>query len=315
MAVYAVEIEGTVDDIIPTASGAALSVMGMDILVDQNVQWIDVDNPGSISTPTSKLTIAQLTDLTKLPNRDAQGFKKGTVIAKGNYDPADQTIRVRIQSPPANQGAEPFESQPSITIEPGETVIVGPVTTNAADDFRVNGVKIVLLPDATTNPRLPGLPPRNEEGFKIKLDTVPINAIASVEGYYGNDNAFHAFIIDAPGDLTTTDPQISIQRAEARNRGAEYDIKMRGFITVGHLTPGSPRPRVEIFRLDNGQKTVLGSDSPTVPAGAQFARWRFEASITALAAPLNVAPGKIFAQYLSAPNQPISDLEVEVRID
>ena len=315
MAVYAVEIEGTVDDIVPTATSATISVMGMDVLVDQNVQWIDADHPGSISTPTSKLTIAQLTDLAQLPNRDAQGFKKGTVIVKGNYDPADGTIRVRIQPPPANQGAEPFESQPSITIEPGETVIVGPVTTNAAGDFRVNGVKIIALPDAATNPRLPGLPPRNEEGFNIKLDTVAINAIASVEGYYGNDNAFHAFIIDAPGDLTTTDPQISIQRAEARNRGAEYDIKMRGFITVSHVTAGSPRPRVEIFRMDNGQKTVLGSDSPTVPAGAAFVRWRIEASITALAAPLNVAPDKIFAQYVNAPNQPVKDLEVEVRTD
>lgn len=320
MALIAVNVEGTVSEIKKTAAGAEIEVMGMTVIVDPGIEWKAADDRGSISTPTAKLTIAQLTDVTPLPGRAEPGFKGGTVIAKGNFDTTDGKIHVRIIPQPANQGNVPFELHPSIAIEPGESVIEGAITLNAAGDIQINGVKIVPLPDPATNPRMPGKPLQNEEGFDIKSETIINNSFGVANGYFAADGVFHAYEIQATGSLKSTAPQISIIRTEARNGAAQYALKLRGFVTTSHLTAGLPRPRIVIFRQDKDasgqlQPTILGSASPAARAGVPFVRWDFDQSITALASPLNAAPDRIFVRYDNAPTQPVADLDVDVRFD
>lgn len=313
MALHAVELEGIVQDITRVGNGAELHVLGVVVVVDENV-FPAAGREGRVSTPTSKLTVDQLTSALQLPQRAAPGFKGATAIIAGNYDPADGRIYVRMQAPPANQGAVAFESNPSIQIEPGETVLVGPVTKNDAAGFAVNGVMIALLIDA----RLPAESPRSEFAFPIQLDTVPLLSPASVEGYLGDNGEFQAFIIEADGELSTdpvTTPQISIMRAEARSEGASYRLRVRGAVTTAHVIAAGRRAVVEIYRVDSTGETFLADASANIGAVRTAVRWDLDEEFITLPAPLNSPPTSIRAKFANSPNLAETVAEVEIRED
>lgn len=324
MAFIAASIEGPVQSIAKVGGTAVIKVMGMTVIVDPSVEFKNDNNHGSITSPSAHLTIDQLTSNVPLPGRfngvpanPIDGFVGGTVIAAGNFDTSDGFIHVKMIPLPANQGLDPFEAHPSIQIEPGESVIEGPVTLNAAD-FKINGTKIVMLPE--TELRIPGAPFKNEEGFAIKVETVALNSFAVANGYFGNDGVFHAYEVNAIGDLASNTPQVSVIKAEARNTPAQHQLKARGFVTTAHIVAGSPAPRVGLYRKVNGvlDPQPFGRATAKFVAGKPFARWDFDESITNLQPPRNEAPDRVFVKFENAPNPSSVDLaqiDVDIRFD
>ena len=311
MALHAVELEGIVESVLLVGQGAELHIMGLAVVIDGNA-FPGAARDGRVKTPTVTLTAQQLTDPTPLPARTAAGFAGATAIVAGNYDPADGRVHVRLQTPPGNQGAVPFESNPTVLIEPAETVLVGPVTKNDPAGFDVNGVPVLLLTDA----RLVADPPRSEFGFPIRLETVPLLAPATIEGYYGNNGVFQAFVVEADGALVidpAVTPQISIMRAEARNEGASYRLRLRGAVTTAHVTNLNDRAVIEIYRIDDSGDTFLASTSAAIGGNPAAVRWDLDDEFIALPAPLNAPPASIRVKYASAPNQAEATSTVEIR--
>jgi hypothetical protein len=312
MPLIAVEIEGPVNGPIVLNQGGSsvLNVLGKSVVVDPNVAFVSAAQPGSVSTPTAKLTLAQLADPTPFPGRTQAGFDGAVVIVKGHFDPSTGTISVARVSKPGNQGDLPFHDYPSVEIQPYETVLVGPCSKNAPGNFQVAGVTVQFLPSATTNPRLPGLPPESEEGFEIDLSSVKINAQTAVEGYFGNAGVFHAFRVQAPGTLFSNAPQISIQRATAKQHGNRWELGVRGFITRLHLPAGSPDQTVRVFQRVGGTPQHLKTVKVSLPPAGQTARWDFKLQLPPMATP----PTTIFAAYNSAPGPILPEAELEVEI-
>lgn len=306
MALVAVEIEGRVNGpIVLNPDGTAvLNVLGRNILIDPNVAFVSPAQPGSVSTPTARLTLAQLADPTPFPGRAEAGFDGSVVIVKGHYDPATKEIFVRQPTPPAGPGKLPA---PSIEIQPYETVLVGPCSKNVAGNFEVAGVPVHFLPDSGTNPRLPGLPPESENGFRIDLGTVQIGDECAVEGYYGNTGVFHAFRVQAPGKLLSNAPQISIERATAKQKKGKWQIEVRGSITKTHLPAGSPAQSVRVFQRTGAVSSSLKLVSVLLPPAGDAVKWQAEFDAA-------TPPKTIFATYESAPGpvRPEASIEVEM---
>jgi hypothetical protein len=125
-----------------------------------------------ISTPSATITIAQLTDPTPLPGRSSPGFIDGTGIVF------------------SGQSVGGVVTTNDLTIEPGETVLLGPIThvncTNAnctapGNFIGVLGVPVIPLAD----PRMPANPSRNVFGFEIDMSQPGLLGVgASLEGYF-----------------------------------------------------------------------------------------------------------------------------------
>lgn len=315
MPLIAIEIEGRVNGpiVLQPGGSAVLNVLGKNIVVDPNVAFVSTTQPGSVSTPTAKLTLAQLADPTPFPGRTQAGFDGAVVIVKGHFDRASNTISVARRTKPADQKDLPFCDFPSIEIQPYETVLVGPCSNNAPGNFQVAGVRVEFLPSAATNPRLPSLPPESEEGFEIDLKTVMIEAQSAVEGYFGNAGVFHAFRVQAPGDLLSKLPQISIQRAKAKETSkGTWKIKVRGFITRMHLpmgNPSQPAQTVRLFSKMGSTTTTLDSFSVPLPDPGQTERWKHEFDLPSAKPPIT-----LFAAYDSAPGpiKPEASIDVEI---
>ncbi len=298
MPLIAAEVEGPVSSITAAGDGAEIVVMGVTVVVDKNLI-----ERRKIRTPTASLTIAQLVDPTSFPGRTAAGFVGGTVIARGNYDKTSNRLIVKFQPIPSDEGDLPFEEFPAIEIEPAENLMLGEITANAGGALTINGVSIRRLP--ANEQRMPGGPVLNDFGFEVKPGTIAPGTPGSAEGYFSStDNAFfaHTLTIDGDAVLTTLDPQLSITRAQGRNRGAEYDLELRGGFTQSHINPGTTNQDIQVFRVDeiNGvtETRFLGRPRVTILAG-DFGRWRFSARLTAGAAPYDKAPTHVVVENRS----------------
>lgn len=229
----ATEIEGSVSDVTLNGDGTVtMTVMGMNVVVP-------VGTP--VSTPSSSLTFSQLVDPAPLPNRTQAGFTGGTAIVIGTVD-VTGTVTAE-----------------DVFVEPAENVILGVVTANENGTFAINSVPVVLLAD----PRMPAQPVRDVNGIEILLNSIPVGSGASTEGYFAN-GVFNAFLIEADqGTPVNTTPQVTITRADARERTPNNrrgdDLEVRGTVTMTHLPLDVTTQSVSIFRVDGTTETLLGT--------------------------------------------------------
>lgn len=245
------EIEGPIDSVRILDNGTAVMRV-MDIRV--NIR------PGTpITSPTATLTLEQLADPTPLPNRTQAGFVRGTAIVTGTT---------------SSNGVITADN---VFVEPAENVVLGVITANDAGTIQLNGMPVSFLAD----PRIPAVPLKNAFGFEIIPTSVPPGTAASVEGYYAGE-IFNAFLmeVDGGGQLVNPNPQISILRAQVRERtpnnqrGDEVDV--RGAVTTAHVAPGVTTQTIRVFRVDNGTQRAIGTTTATLdPATPGFASWNF----------------------------------------
>lgn len=229
----------------------------------------------SIRSPSQRLTVADLlkADAFVAVSYGAdpiKGFTGGTIIAEGFFN--TDVIPPRFD---ANH----------LQIEIAETVLIGTLTSNTGGKINVNGVEIVISTDPrmSSNPDNPTIPVYlNDSGFSIQQNSIaptpagpnpPPPAAApppsASEGYFGNDGRFYAHLFEygGPGLLLTADPskpQISIERAEVRDEGTEFDIEVRGHVTTPHQPNGGPRQTIELFIMDMQPNTFGTKDSDWV---------------------------------------------------
>jgi hypothetical protein len=218
-----IEFEGPIQSIEPDRDGVKLKVNGIEVFIPAGV--IAGNGSDGVHTPTARLTsVADIVSDAPFAGRpDYKGFRGGTAIVTGT------------------SGADGVTAA-DVFMEPAENVILGAVTANSDGDFRVEGVKVYLLapssgkpsypPGIAFDPRLPGLPMKNELGFAIDPTKVQAYADAALEGYFGKDvdgkDAFYAFSIDSVSDVADPSPTVSILRAQCRVRSAtqiEWEIR------------------------------------------------------------------------------------------
>ncbi len=248
-------LEGNISAITRNATTgvATMTVIGVTVRVTTTTP---------ITTPTATLTTAQLASTALLPGRTQGGFIGGTAIINGTW----------------NATANRFDAT-EVFVEPAENILLGVVTANTAGQLSINGVRVVPIP--TTELRMPSLPMRNEIGVAVIPSTVPVGAQAAAEGYYAG-GVFNAFIIDvSAGTPVSSTPQVTILRAQGRERtpnttrGDELDI--RGGATTAHANGANQT--IRIFRVDtiNGVRTeTLIGQTTTIPDVIPgMATWRF----------------------------------------
>ncbi|MCA9034277.1 MAG: hypothetical protein KDA91_04050 [Planctomycetaceae bacterium] len=281
------ELEGPLKSVDPTT--AELSVMGMRVIVDGNTR---------IESPSATLTIDQLKDTASLPGRTQQGFEGGTATVTGTVDPMTGNVTAA-----------------TVFVEPSENVILGVVTENNAGELKVNGVQIKYLND----PRIPLKAVQNEFGFEVKRESIPVATPVAVEGYYDGTD-FQTFLveIDGPATLANPDPQVSVLRAQTRERRADRgdDVTVRGAVTTAHVTPGTTRQTIGIYRVDNGVEALIATVQARIVADTPgFAKWSFNGATDPSTHPVyGRAPRIIKAVNLSAGANLASDqIDAEVR--
>ncbi len=156
---------------------------------------VDIPAGTPIESPSATLSMGQLASGTSLPGRTQPGFIGGTTIIDGTIDPATLAVTAA-----------------SVFVEPAENVTLGVFTSAwTGTSIGVNGTPAVLL----TDPRIPG-EVTNDFGLPIDPSTIPVGALASVEGYFGDaDQQLHAFLItSSAGTLADpATPQVAILRA------------------------------------------------------------------------------------------------------
>lgn len=271
------EIEGPIDSVRLLDNGTVLlRVMGIRINV----------RPGTpISSPTASLTLEQLLDPTPLPGRTQEGFVRGTAIVTGTTN------------------ANGVVTAADVFVEPAENVVVGVVTANDGGLLQLNDMPISFLTDA----RIPAAPLKNAFGFEILASSIAPGTPASVEGYYASDT-FNAFLmeVDGPAQLVDPNPQISILRADSRERTPNNqrgdEVEVRGAVTTAHVAPGVTTQTIRVFRVDNGVQRALGTTTATLdPATPGFASWTFRiATAPTNNVVLGSAPTLLRARNISA---------------
>jgi hypothetical protein len=245
------------------------------------VMGVTVNIPCSavIKSPTAALNINQLRNPTPLPGRSPRrGFLGGTAIINGATDVAGVPVA------------------DDVFVEPAENVMIGPVT--AGIPFSVLGTEVVQLTDL----RIPSTGAFNQFGFEVDLATVPVGALASVEGYFGSDLKLYAFLIETTGGtlVNPAAPQVSIQRAQCGNRAGVGTDLIRVFggavIPEAALTPG----RVTFITVDAAGNDVQTVGSVRVirdPANPPFGTYTFRANDLTLTD--NVCQPRVKAVYRS----------------
>lgn len=189
-------LEGPIQAVVDNGDGSgSMTVMGI---------TVEVPAGTSIITPTTSLTMSQLADPTPLPGRDLlDGFIGGTAIING-----DTTNGYNVAA--------------DIFAEPAENILIGEISHNcvtatcdgAGEQIFISGSEIAKISDV----RMLARPAVNGTGLEIDLSTVAQGSPVAAEGYYGPDNLFHYFIIEAEGNLINAAVDtISIARARCRN--------------------------------------------------------------------------------------------------
>lgn len=285
----AAELEGPLKSVDPMTG--ELSIMGMRVLVDGTTK---------IESPSATLTLDQLKDTTSLPGRPDIGFEGGTATVIGTVDPATSIVTAT-----------------SVHVEPAENIILGVVTEQVGGELKVNGVQIKYLSDA----RMPLKAVQNEFGFKVQRDRIPVGIPASVEGYF-DGTAIQAFLVEIDGkaDLEDPNPQVSILRADARDRkpGKRDELDARGAVTMKHADASVTTQRIALYRIDNGVEAPLGIvDAERVADNPDFARWTFSTRLPATSDPVySHPPTQIRARNISNGAGLVSVIhDVEVRTD
>ena len=218
----AVEIEGPLKDV----DDAANTITVMDIVVS-------VPDGTPIHSPTANgLTLAQL-ETGPLPARSQEGFLEGTAIVTGT-------------------SLNGVVTATDIFVEPAENVVVG--ISTSSDPLRVNGMLLRRSPD----PRMPAGPPLNAFGFRIVPTSIPIGTLVAAEGYYatigGNRLIWHTLEADEGTLVNNASREVSIIRAQCRDRGNTIELEVRG----GAHDPADAQIRVE-RRLANGTFQNVGT--------------------------------------------------------
>jgi hypothetical protein len=203
-------LEGPIESIGP----GTMTVMGV---------TVSVPATAAINSPTSSLTFSELADPTPLPGRLQSGFIGGTAIIEGD-------------------SLNGFNTAVDVFVEPAENIVGGEVTTNlcstatcdgAGESFSVSGTTMIRLDD----PRVPAGSAVNANGLIIDLTTTAIGSAAVAEGYYGADNYFYYFALEAEGSPLVVGPAdlISISRARCRD---DNNIRVEGgvFDATGTFT-------------------------------------------------------------------------------
>lgn len=189
-------LEGPIQSVIDNGDGSGtMTVMGISV---------EVPTGTLITSPTVTLTINQLADPTPLPGRPLlAGFEGGTAIITGDT-------------------TNGFSVATDVFVEPGENVLIGEISHNCStvacdgtgDQVFINGVEMGRITDA----RMLANPTANGTGLEVDMSTIAQGSSAAVEGYYGPDNIFHYFLMEAEGGLVNPAiDEVSISRARCRN--------------------------------------------------------------------------------------------------
>lgn len=287
MAKIEASLEGPIQSIAADAAGAGVVVRAMNVTIHFAPGTTTSGRTKSIKTPVTTLTPAQFRDTTKFPRRSEDGFVGGTIIADGDFDTDTNTLEADF-----------------INVEPAETVLLGALTANSPGNprnLRINDCPIEMLTDPrmSANPDDPANPIfMNQYGFPMKIESATVSptgptpnpppAPSSVEGYFSG-GVFHAFLFEygGTGQLLTDPsvvPQISMERASYRDRGNEFEVEARGFVTTSHVPASSPLQDVRVFRVDRNPATgqlvenqIPQSDLDIDRIETGFERWRFRA--------------------------------------
>lgn len=306
------EAQGTIRSITTNANGTVTLVCGNMVTI--------VDNNTEIRTPVGQITLAQLTSTTPFPNAGFNaltgapraGFVGGTCVAAGDdaIVPGQRTVvllEVEIEEnlllggKTAGQGYQ-IQGVPVVPLTDSRLSIIKPAAgfynANGSHPANPTGAAVVnnTLNTATGNINLEMA--RNEYGFGIDLNTVPVGDLGASEGYYGSDGRFYAFIIETTGGTPLrTEPRPSALRAQCRNdlNRPRDEIEVRG----GCLLPrNQPNATVTIEgMLPNGNFQTYGTTACNVAGDAvpgpnyQFGLYRFGA--TNLTLTNNACPAQI----------------------
>lgn len=275
-------VEGTIQLIDADASGLGVVIKANGVTIQFLPGPTKSGRTKSIKTPTNTLTPEQFRDKTKFRGRAEEGFLGATVIAEGEYDTDLGLLDADF-----------------LQVEPSETVLLGALTENLPGtprSLKINRAPVVMLNDSrlSSNPENPAVPIfLNQYALPMKIESAaivppgpapnPPPGPTSAEGYYA-DGVFHAFLFEygGTGELAVdprTTPQISMIRAQYRDRDAQFEIDARGFLTTAHAPPGSPPQSVEVFRVDIDPTTRARIETPldraTIDAREPgFERWR-----------------------------------------
>lgn len=243
-------VEGPISAITRTRNVVTMTVAGALVRIPPRTP---------ITSPTKRLTPAQLVSRVPFPGRTEPGFIGGTAIVTGTVDAAG-TITAT-----------------DVSVLPAENVVLGTVTSNVNGVLSVNGTPIKFLRD----PRIPSSPLRDINGFSIILSSVVPGSLANVEGYFANGTFYaHLVEIDGPAQRVSRLPQTSITLAQVReqtpNNLVGDQVEMRGAVTTAHVLPGVTTQTVRILRIDRGVARFLGLVTAVIdPAVPGVAEWRF----------------------------------------
>ena len=305
------EAQGTIRSMQTNANGTVTLVCGNMVTV--------VNNNTEIRTPVGPITIAQLTNTTPFPSSgfnaltgaQRAGFIGGTCVAQGDdaIVPGQRTVvllEVEIEEnlllggKTAGQGYQ-IQGVPVVPLTDSRMSIVKPAAgfynangSHPANVGTIGGVNLVNAATGNINLEMA----RNEFGFGIDLNSVPVGDLGAAEGYYGTDGRFYAFLIEtSAGTPLRTEPRPSAMRAQCRNdlNRPRDEIEVRG----GCLLPRNQASTVVTIegQLADGSFQNYGTATCNVAADAapgpnyQFGLYRYGASNLTLTN--NVCPAQI----------------------
>ena len=278
-----VELEGAIENIVPSTD--SVFVMGIEVNVPRSVpistptadiNAVAAEVGASVGRPNIKPLVLMRrfrvdgVDVlpAQLPGRSDLGFIGGTAIITGTAVLDDAT------------GALLSITADTMFAEPAENVILGGITgvncsvstCDAPGDSLTNlGRPLLRLDD----PRMPAVPVTDDFGFGIDLSLVSGPLPSAVEGYYGEDSAFHyhtlAIDVGTTGTaLLNQGAEVSIQRAQCDDQGGELDFEVRGathdpssgLVAFNDTATGAPLGDVDVETVIDevtGQPTRFGT--------------------------------------------------------
>jgi hypothetical protein len=238
--------EGPIQSIDQQVDGSVImNVMGVTVYVPTTAV---------IDSPTTTLTLRQLASRTPLPGRTEPGFIGGTALVNGVVDLATNHFTAT-----------------NMVVEPAENVLIGVVTSVAP--LKILNSELAFINDARMPFHLV-----NEFGFALAPNPpVEVGTLAAAEGYYAGGK-FQSFALELVGDFPLANPvtSLNIQRAQTRERTPNArrgdEVKVRGFYHV----PNGIRPTIQVFRVDAGVATLLGSAVAVPDVNPKFGTWDFD---------------------------------------
>ncbi|MCB1916389.1 MAG: hypothetical protein KDG52_11825 [Rhodocyclaceae bacterium] len=236
-----IELEGTVEEIAPTAD--TMVVMGIPVTVPRSTPIVtptgDINALATeLGTAVGRPNVKPLVLMRRfrvdgvdvlpaqLPGRSQIGFLGATATIVGSAVLDDAT------------GALVSITATSVFAEPAENVILGGITSVSCSTPDCSGPSDVLTNlgrplQRLDDPRIPALPVADDFGFAIDLSLLSGPLPSAVEGYYGEDQVmhYHTLSIDAGTSgisLLNQGAEVSILRAQCDEGDGELDFEIRG---------------------------------------------------------------------------------------